>query len=439
VRTLVPRRRLLAALAGGAGLVALAQLSPAFWVVAAIYHGVLLVLLGGDLARLPGPGAFAAERQVPRPLSLGAEQQVVVIVRGAGAAGLEARLADHVPADLRPSERELPARFDGQGVLRAAYSVRPPHRGAFALGPLDLRTWRHGGWWIRQVRVPARETARVYPDVLAVRRYQLTLRRGMPFRPGLRRSRPPGATTSFAGLRDYMPGDDFRRINWKATARSDRPVTNELEAERGQQLLLVLECGRLMTAPAGDLSKLDHAVNAALLLAWTAQRHGDRVGLVTFTDEVHAYVPPGGGPAQMTRLNDALYAVRPEYVEPDFGAPLRFLAGRVTRRSLVVLLTDVLDAGASRDLLTQALWMARRHLVMVVAMADPALLAVQRAPVRTAAGAYEWAAAEELLASRRHTFDALQRGGVLGLDVEAGKLSPALVERYLEIKERALL
>ena len=423
----------------GAGLIALAEVSSAFWLVAAAYHVALLAILVRDAWLLPGPRAFTASRAVPRPLSLGADQTVNVLVRCRPAAGFYAELADHVPPDLRPSERVLPTRFDRRGVLRVSYRVRPPHRGAYQIGPIDLRVWRPGGWWLRQLRLPVREDARVYPDVLAVRRYQLTVRRGMPFRPGLRRGRPPGAATSFAGLREYLPGDDYRRINWKATARSDRPIANELEAERGQQLLLVLECGRLMTAPAGDLSKLDHAVNAALLLAWTAQQHGDRVGLVTFTDEVRGFVPPGTGPAQMTRLNDALYAVRPEYVEPDFSAPLAFLAGRVTRRSLIVLLTDVLDAGASRDLLTQALWMARRHLVLVVAMADPALLDVQRAPVRTPAGAYEWAAAEDLLAARRSTFDQLQRGGVLCLDVEAGKLSPSLVERYLEIKERGLL
>jgi len=424
---------------GGAVLIALAQVSAGFWLVAAAYHAALLVLLVRDAWLLPGRRAFNAWRGVPRPLSLGAEQTVNLLIRCRAAAGLYAELADHAPPDLRPSERILPARFDRRGVLRVSYQLRPPHRGAYEIGPLDLRVWRPGGWWLRQVRLPIVEPARVYPDVLAVRRYQLTVRRGMPFRPGQRRGRPPGAATSFAGLREYLPGDDYRRINWKATARSDRPIANELEAERGQQLLIVLECGRLMTAPAGDLSKLDHAVNAALLLGWTAQQHGDRVGLVTFSDAVHGFVPPGTGPAQMTRLNEALYAVRPEYVEPDFSAPLSFLAGRITRRSLVVLLTDVLDAGASRDLQTQALWMARRHLVLVVAMADPALLAVQRAPVSTPVGAYEWAATEELLAARRATFDQLQRGGVLCLDVEAGKLRPSLVERYLEIKERGLL
>jgi uncharacterized protein (DUF58 family) len=194
-----------------------------------------------------------------------------------------------------------------------------------------------------------------------------------------------------------------------------------------------------MTAPAGLLTKLDHAVNAALLLAWVAQSQGDRVGMVTFADEIRQFVSPQRGPAQVSHLNRVLYDVKAEYTEPDFGEAFSQLAYRVSRRSLVVVLTDVLDPEASRDLVAHAIRLSQRHLVMVVAMADPALLAVQRAPVATPAGAYEWAATEELLASRRSTFDQLQRGGVLGLDVEAGKLSPSLVERYLEIKERGLL
>jgi uncharacterized protein (DUF58 family) len=279
----------------------------------------------------------------------------------------------------------------------------------------------------------------VYPDVHAVRRYQLTLRRGVRILPGQRRARPPGTATSFAGLRDYQAGDDVRRINWKATARRDQPVTIEVEAERGQQAIIALDCGRLMTAPAGVLTKLDHAVNAALLLAWVAQSQGDRVGMMTFSDGVRRFAPPQRGPAQISRLNRMLYEIQPEYTEPDFAEAFTYLAHRVSRRSLVVVLTDVLDPEASRDLVAHALRLGTRHLVLVVAMADPEVLAARDAPITTAGRAYEWAAAEELLAARRQSFEVLHRGGVLGLDVTAGTLSPSLVERYLELKERALL
>jgi len=404
-----------------------------------VYHSLLVGLLVRDALALPTRRGWEATRDIPNPLSLGAGQEILVGIRNRRAAGLQSLLADHAPLSLRPSAREVRGSFDARGEWIAAYAVEPPHRGSFQFGPIDLRTWRPHGWWARQVRILAPQAAAVYPNVLAIRQYQLTLRRGMPYRPGQRRSRPPGAATSFAGLRDYIAGDDPRRINWKATARRDQPVTMELEAERGQQVMILLDCGRLMTAPAGLLTKLDHAVNAALLLGWLAQQQGDRVGLIAFTDQVDSFLAPQRGPTQVNRLNEALYGVRAQYVEPDFGEAFGQLARRVTRRSLVVVLTDVLDPGASRELVTQALWLSARHLVLVVAMEDPALVAARDAPIDRSARAYEWAAAEELLATRRQSFEALRRGGVLGLDVPAGKLSPALVERYLELKERALL
>ena len=256
---------------------------------------------------------------------------------------------------------------------------------------------------------------------------------------GMRRAKPPGASTAFAGLRDYVRGDDVRRVSWTATARRDRPVVVEVEAERGQQVVIALDCGRLMTAPAGDLDKLDHAVNAALMLAWVAQAYGDRVGLMTFDDRVTGFIKPERGSVQLRRISEALYAIRPDYVEPDFGHAMTHLALRVRQRSMIVILTDVQDPEASRELVAHALRLAGRHLVLIVAMSDPALLRARDDPIASTNRAYEWAAAEDYVASRRESFELLRRGGVLGLDVVAGRLSPALVERYLELKERALL
>jgi len=437
--TLVPRPRLLAALIAGSVLFLLLLLSPVFIIVPLLYYAAMGALILADSRRLPRRSGFMASRVLPQPFSLGEVQAVQVLVAHGDAAGFPAELADHVPADLRPDRRLLSGRFDGEGLLAVEYSVQPPHRGAYRFGPVDLRCWRPGGWLTRQVRIKAEEKAAVYPDILAIKRYELMLRRGMRIMAGLRRARPPGATTAFAGLRDYLPGDEVRRISWKATARRDRPVVMEVEAERGQQAIIALDCGRLMTAPAGLLTKLDHAVNAALLLAWVAQSQGDRVGMLTFSDGVRRFVAPQRGPAQVSHLNRVLYDVKPEYTEPDFAEAFSHLALRVSRRSLVVVLTDVLDPEASRELVGHAIRLSHRHLVMVVAMADPEVLAARNAPIDRVSRAYEWAAAEELLAARRASFEQLRQGGVLGLDVEDGQLSPSLVERYFELKERALL
>jgi uncharacterized protein (DUF58 family) len=407
--------------------------------VALVYHVGLVVIAARDLALLPGRAGYLVRRKMPEPFSLGEQEDVTVVIENPAAAGLVARIADHAPEELRPHPREVDSRFDAAGQLQVTYKTSSPRRGAYRFGPVDLRVWREDGWWRRQVRLQHPDEVAVFPNVVAIKRIQLTLRRGLRAMAGLRRARPPGASTAFAGLRDYVRGDDMRRVSWAATARRDRPVVVEVEAERGQQVMIAIDCGRLMTAPAGDLDKLDHAVNAALMLAWVAQAYGDRVGLMTFDDRVTGFIKPERGSTQLRRLTEALYAVKADYVEPDFGHAMTHLALRLGRRSMIVVLTDVQDREASKELVAHCLRLAGKHLVLVVAMSDPAILTARDAPVSTSARAYEWAAAEEFVASRRESFELLRRGGVLGLDVVAGSLSPALVERYLELKERALL
>ena len=439
MRGISPQPRLLWAIAIGAGLIAISVVSPVLVLVAIIYHAGLVAVVARDLALLPARRGFTARRTMPEPFSLGEHEEVRVVVTNPAAAGLLARVADHAPDDLHPRPREVEGVFDARGSVTVAYRTSSPRRGAYRFGAIDLQVARRDGWLRRQVRIPLDHEVAVFPNVVAIKRIQLTLRRGLRALVGQRRARPPGASTAFAGLRDYVRGDDVRRISWTATARRDRPVMVEVEAERGQQVMIALDCGRLMTAPAGDLVKLDHAVNAALMLAWVAQAFGDRVGLMTFDDRVTNFIKPERGTAQLHVITEALYAIKASYVEPDFGHAMTHLALRIGRRSMVVVLTDLQDPNASRELVAHCLRLAARHLVLVVAMSDPEVLAARDAPVTTSARAYQWAAAEEFVASRRESFELLRRGGVLGLDVVAGNLSPALVERYLELKERALL
>src|SRR5215472_431692 len=437
--TLVPRWRLLLAIVGGAALVGCTAASPLLWALALPYHALLGWAMVQDARRLPRSNRFLVSRQVPQPLSLGADQAVLIGISCPEAAGLCCELADHAPAAFNARPRSVEMTFDADGQLVAEYWLRPPRRGAYVLPALDVRVWRPSGWWLRQFRLRLPAEVAVYPDVLAIRRWQLTLRRGVRALPGQRRARPPGAATAPAGLRDYLPGDDVRHVNWKATARRDRPVTTELEAERGQQLVVALDCGRLMTAPAGELTKLDHAVNAALLLAWVAQTQGDRVGLLTFDDAVRTFLTPRRGVRQVQRINEVLYRVEARYAEPEFGDAFSFLAAQVRGRSLIAVLTDVLDPIASADLVAHGLRLGARHRLLIVALTDPQLAEAVARPITRSGDAYRWAAAEELLAARRQAFGTLRRGGVECLESEPGRLSPGLVERYLELKERGLI
>ncbi|TMD73554.1 MAG: DUF58 domain-containing protein, partial [Chloroflexi bacterium] len=151
---------------------------------------------------------------MPEPFSLGEPEEVTVVIQNRSASGLMARVADHAPAGLRPEPRALSGQFDPQGLLKVSYRTLSPRRGAYAFGPVDLQVWREDGWWRRQVRLPDSQQVAVFPNVVAIKRIQLSLRRGLRAMAGMRRARPPGASTAFAGLREYVRGDDVRRVSW---------------------------------------------------------------------------------------------------------------------------------------------------------------------------------------------------------------------------------
>jgi uncharacterized protein (DUF58 family) len=254
----------------------------------------------------------------------------------------------------------------------------------------------------------------------------------------VRTVRRRGGGTAFAGLREYAVGDDPRRIDWKATARRDALITREFTAEQGQTVMIAVDAGRLMTQLVdGDVARFEYALSSALVLADVAAESGDQVGLIVFDDEVRAYVPPAKGAVALQRLRDALVPVQATMTEPDYAAAFRTLATRHRRRSLLVIFTDVIDARASQSLIAHTTRGAARHLPLVVALRNDALVAAAR--VRESAGAralYESAAAEELLGAREDALGRMRQAGVSVVDVSPRAMTAAVVNRYLELKAR---
>jgi uncharacterized protein (DUF58 family) len=262
----------------------------------------------------------------------------------------------------------------------------------------------------------------------------------------VRQLRRRGGGSAVTALREYAPGDDPRRVDWKASARRDALVVREYGAEQGQTVVLAVDAGRLMTQLVGPgRSRFDAALDAALVLADVAARAGDRVGLLVFDDRVRAWVAPAAGAGAVARVREALVPVQPALREPDYAGAFRTLAERHRRRSLVVLFTDVVDARASRGLLAHAARGAARHLLLAVALRDESLDAAARpngaAPgggdAGGAGGLYASAAAEELLAARDEALARMRQAGVVVVDTPAGGMTAAVVNRYLELKARS--
>ncbi len=394
----------------------------------------LLVVL--DSRRAPGRGRLTAVREHDELLSVGRANAVTVRIDVLGArAPLPAVVRDEHP--VRVPAGPAVARLRLPGALR--YTLTPAVRGEESFGRTVVRVpgpWRLG---LRQTALGEGETVKVDADLAAIRAYEALARRGQLAELGVRTQRRPGEGTEFERIRDAVPDDPERRINWRATARTGRLMATELIPERAQPVIVCLDHGRLMGVGAGALTKLDHAINAALLLIHVALSSGDRVGLFAFSDRVTAALPPRPGRLQLRRFLDAVRPLRAGEVESDYDEALVELSRWQRRRALVAIFTDVLDPDQGRALVRQCIRLRRRHLPLVITVRDPALEDTARARPVDAATTYARAVAGRLIADREATLDLLRRSGVETLDADARTLSPTLVNRYLELKRRSRL
>ena len=425
----------------GAGLmlvpvavVAIGAAAPAMLTVGLVLFVVCAVAIVVDSRRAPGRAALRVERVCYDLLSVGVANRVTLAI-SARTTGAAAIVHERVPLHLHPSRVRWSVRLPAM----VEYTVTPVARGDVTLGPAVVRVIGPWGLGWRQTTVDSQRPVRVDPNLAAIDVYEALARRGQLAELGLRTMRLRTEGSEFERVRDAFPDDPLRAINWRATARTGRMMATELIPERAQPLLICLDHGRLMGIGAGELTKLDHAINAALLLVHVALRSGDRAGMLAFSDTVTHTLPPRAGTAQLRRFLDATRPIQPGETEADYDDALAFFSRWQTRRSLVVVFTDVLDPDQGKALIRQCVRLRRRHLPLVVTVRDPALDDAANAVPRSGDDAYARAVAGGLIADRDDTLRLLRRSGVETIDADARTLSPRLVNRYLDLKRRARL
>jgi uncharacterized protein (DUF58 family) len=426
-------RRALALLVGALVLVAVGAAATPLVVVGIVVFALVAVLVIVDSRRAPSGDRVSVERRCDPLFSVGVANPVELVVRAPHGTALTVR--DEAPAAMVASARVHALRGPGS----AAYALTPRARGDAHFGRVHVRSVGPWGLGTRDHVAGAAATVRVDADISAVRVYEALARRGQLQELGVRTQRRSGDGTEFERVRDAVPDDPQRFINWRATARTGRLMTTELSPERDQPVIACIDHGRLMGVGAGALTKLDHAVNAALLLLHVALRTGDRAGLVAFADHVSVTVPARAGSTHLRRLLDALGPVRAGEIESDYAASLTEVRGQLQRRSLVAIFTDVVDTAQVRDLVSQCALLSRRHLPLVISVRDPAVEDIARARPHSAAQAYGRAVADGIAADRGEALRLLRAGRVDVIDADARTLSPRLVNRYLELKRRAAL
>ncbi len=378
-------------------------------------------------------------RALPQKLSVGAPNRVEVQLIHRSGQMVQVRVRDDVPESFTATPEEAPLTLAPQSQTRWVYRVTPSKRGKFSFGNLHVRVQGPLGLTFHERTIPAAQNSSVFPDLRGASRLLLSGAALDLVNLGLRQLRRDGRGSEFARLRDYAQGDSVRDVDWKATARRSRPVTRVMESERSQSILICVDAGRSMAAQVDGLTKLDHAVNAALFLAFVAVRNGDRVGLVVFADGVKAYLPPEAGRGQYRKIIDTLYSATPSLTYVDYLALFKELNVRLTRRSLLCVFTDFLDEEQAATMVDPLHRLARRHVPLCLSVKDTALVGLLRKPPPGPEEAFQQAVASELLSDREVLKARVSMGGVQMIDVQPDELSLAAVNRYLDIKARGVL
>lgn len=400
---------------------------------------VLAAAIAADAILLPGSRDVVVVREMPASIGIGDDAEGQYIVHSRWARGLRVRLTDDLPIGVTGGAGELDVLVPPAGKARVTVSIAGAVRGRFALGGIGLRVRTRLGLLARRLRWAPDDTILVTPSVASVRRFRLLALQHRLHEAGVRVLRQRGDGRSFAGLREYVVGDDPRHIDWKATARRHKPITREFTIEQSQTIFTLIDAGRSMTQLAGSFSRFEHALSAALVLTDVAGGAGDRIGALVFDDAVRAFVPAQRGQAALRAVRNALIPVQATLSEPDYAAAFRFLATRQRRRALIVFFTDVIDVRASRALVAHVTRSAARHLVVVVALRNDDLFAAAAPRTDTEQTLYESAAAEELILARAEALERMRQAGVTVLDVSPLGMTAAVVNRYLEIKARGAL
>ena len=396
---------------------------------------ILLFLADAVYARMATRrGRLTVRRERPARLSLGVDNEIVVVLDNRSVGRLRLIVRDTIPPGFRADPLVLDAVVPSLGQARLPYRLLPTQRGDFSFGDVWVRCRGPLGLAFVDRRLTAGEAVQVYPNLLEVRRYEALLRNTLVRAGGYRAKRLPGAGREFSHYRDYTPDDDFRHVSWTATARRNKPITAVFESEHSQDVIFCLDVGRMMAARVGALTKLDHAINAVLMLTHVSQTFQDNLGLLVFSHTVHLYLPPAKGRSQQARFLQALYSVKPEYCYVNYREAFQTLIGRHPKRALTMVFTDLLDATASKEYLEAAALLRRFHLPLTVAVADVPLMGLAAESPRDADHLYNVMTARDLLAGRSEMLRSLERQGVLVLDTAPEKLTIDAVNRYLTLK-----
>lgn len=410
-----------------------------------VYNLILAVLAILDYQALKDSVKCVIEREPLSTLSINEPNPVLITATHRGDRPFHVTVRDEPPLEFSVDKMDLVFDIDPNSIIHQTYKAFPGERGNYIFENINVRFRTPLGMLTRQVTIKTPASVKVYPDIFQTKKLQLLAKENRVVQMGLRRSRMRGQGQEFERLRDYVPDDSPRHIDWKATAKRNSLITREYDIEQSQNIMILLDIGRNMASRTLEMdgtlgiTKADCAINASVLLAHVAAQTDDRVGLFCFARGPIAYIPPGKGAAQSRRLLEALYPLQPRIEEPGYYENFMLVSQKQRKRSLIFIFTDLIDAEASNRLISSVGLLTRKHLVVCVALADYELPTIIDSTPKRSSELYTQAVALSMVRERKNALLRLSAQGVVTIDATPADLSISTVNKYLQLKREARL
>jgi uncharacterized protein (DUF58 family) len=438
--SIYPNRRLWHLIGLLVALYALGYFVPAFYPIARVLTLAFFVILFADVGLLVVSGkAITGSRQLPMRLSISDQNDISLQFSSNYGFPLNLTVLEELPPEFGQSGLKFELAMRPYSTAARTYQLKPLRRGILTFGVTNVYASTRIGVVARRFRIGQQQEVKVYPSFLQMRRFEIMAISNRLTEVGVKPVRRRGTQIEFDSIAQYVPGDDFRHINWKATSRREELMVNRYQDERTQSVYCVIDMGRTMKMPFGGMSLLDYAINSSLVLANTALLKGDKAGLITFDSQIGVALPADRRPGHINRFLETLYNLRTSFMEPNYEALYPFVHRRVAQRSMLVLFSNFETLYAMQSKRSVLLSIARRHLLLVVLFENTELLGLTSGTARSIKDVYVETAAEKLVFEKRLIARELNNLGVLTLLTRPADLSVGIINKYLEVKASRMI
>lgn len=402
-----------------------------------LYNVLCFIVLSLDVYLTPSSDIFEVERIGDDKLSIYERETISIRVYNKSDNKLRVQLKDSIPDFYFENTGGIVKRDilpHGREVLE--YQVTPRKRGAFTFGDIYIRYTSKLGFCLKAFKVSEKREYKVYPNLKSLRKYHMSVCNNRKYKIGFKNMKMMGTGTSFESLREYMTGDEYRKINWKATAREDRPIINHYEPEKDQHVYSLIDCGRPMSYSIRGFNKLDMAVDTALVLSDIVNQNGDKSGLLTFNTELQSFVSPGKGSGHRNRIMETLYHIEHTNYTSNYEEAFIYLKKNERHRSILFLFTDFDSIEEAEEMLKLLTLLSKNNIVVIILIKNESLEEIAKSKAKTEDEVFSKGVAIELLLDRRNIINRLNKLGVMCMECEIENVELNTINKYLQIKNR---